>query len=446
MRRGMIHLRRTWRWAVIAILGLVAMALVAWDVLKVYGRHRLREARAAFEREVGTLDLGAYELAAVPEEKNAATWLTAGAEALIFFGGDDKSGGEKKLIADLAAKPASKWSKDDDTRMEAIVARNAGGLLILDRARSCITSNFYIDYSHVASTKIPRLIDFLYAARLLRAKATLEFRRGRLEESAHTAEMLGSLAASMEREPVLIVLLVGGTVERLQLSAVQDLVQSSSANLDLLARLGSSLLTTNLTAQYRRSLVVDSAWMMGEIYEELSEAKPRLPSFPWAIRQMPDLAAAQLLDLQRELASIGEGPYSVSKKAILTSVSRRSFLTGSWDEGVLENKLNAAARISSVLSNRRLAALAIGLRLGAEEARRYPSDLSAYAEAVEPDPFTGKPLHYQVRADGSAELTSPGAAEMLAEIIPRSSGLTHGDAYRWLLPAPGWASSPTLDP
>ncbi|MCI0658797.1 MAG: hypothetical protein L0170_17225, partial [Acidobacteria bacterium] len=425
MRRGMVHLGRTWRWAVIAMLGLVAMALVAWDLLKVYGRHRLREARAAFEREVGTLDLGAYELPAVSEEKNAATWLTAGAEALIFFGEDDKSGGEKKLIADLAAKPASKWSKDDDTRMEAIVARNAGGFLILDHARSCITSNFYIDYPHVASTKLPRLFDFIYAAKLLRAKARLEFRRGRLEESARTAEMLGSLAASMEREPVLIVLMVGGTVERLQLSAVQDLVQSSSENRDLLTRLGSSLLTTNLTAQYRRSLVVDSAWMMGEIYEEGNQAKPRLPSFPWAMRQMPDLAAAQLLDLQRESASIVEDPYPVTRKATPPSVSRGSFLTGSWDEGVLENRLNAAARISSVLSNRRLAALAIGLRLGAEEACRYPSDLSASAEAQEPDSFTGKPLHYRVRADGSAELTSPGAAEMLAEIIPRSSGLTH---------------------
>jgi hypothetical protein len=51
----------------------------------------------------------------------------------------------------------------------------------------------------------------------------------------------------------------------------------------------------------------------------------------------------------------------------------------------------------------------------------YPADRSAVPELTEPDPFSGRPLLYTLREDGSAEVALDGADELLAEIVEKSA-------------------------
>ena len=58
----------------------------------------------------------------------------------------------------------------------------------------------------------------------------------------------------------------------------------------------------------------------------------------------------------------------------------------------------------------------IGLDNGA-----YPVDRSPVAELTQPDPFTGRPLAYTVRGDGSAEVGLAGADELLGQVVLKSA-------------------------
>jgi hypothetical protein len=416
-------IRRWMRRAVLAVLILIALGLAADAASKAYGQRRLAVARALFEKEVGTLNLTLYRLPAVPDEKNGATWLTAGTGALIFFRGEDE------VIARLAAKPASDWSQEEISKIAGILERNADGLAILDRARSFPDTSFGIDTAHNDSARLPPLMGFLRGAKLLRCKAVVEFRRGALEDSTRTMESIGTIASSLEREPTLITLMVGLAIERLQLSALQDLAQSRAVSPALIARLQSAISPVDLPDRVRRELALGAGSMTEGL---LSGRIGDLSVLPWRVRRMSDLAAAQFLDLQREESRSWEQPYPVVKAAARRGAEVPLLIRPLWFEA---NRRDARARVVFFLSQRRLAALALRLRLQAIRSEGYPGDLASTPGAMEPDPFTGSPLHYRLRGDGSAELSSPEAPAMLKEFVPESQLPGYNAACHWDLPA-----------
>jgi len=64
---------------------------------------------------------------------------------------------------------------------------------------------------------------------------------------------------------------------------------------------------------------------------------------------------------------------------------------------------------------------AIALRRIAIAECAYPADRAAVPELTEPDPFTGRPLLYDLREDGPAEVALDGADELLSEVVLRSA-------------------------
>ena len=64
---------------------------------------------------------------------------------------------------------------------------------------------------------------------------------------------------------------------------------------------------------------------------------------------------------------------------------------------------------------------AIALRRAALADGAYPGERSVVAELSEPDPFTGRPLLYDLREDGSAEVALDGADELLSEVVLKSA-------------------------
>jgi hypothetical protein len=421
------------RGAIMVALGLIALALLADAALKGYGQNRLAEAQTSYENEVGTLNVQNYQLPAVPDEQNAAIWLSAGAGALIFFKG------EAELVAALAARSASGLSAEDLSRVQAIVERNAGGLSILDRSRSCHSSNFHIDYASGDSAKLPPLNTFIHAAKLLRCKAALEFRRGGFEDSARTIETLGKLAASMEQERLLITLLIGIVAERLQLSALQDLAQSPAASPALLDRLRSGFSPVDLTEEYRRTMSLYGASMMEALLRGRNGDDEHSQALPWLARRNPDLAAAQFLDLQRKTSLNWRRPYPIARAA-RASTTRLPYLMNLLPDDLGKDRTDEVARVTSSDSNRRLARIALHLRLQSSQAGLYPPNLAAIPGAMEQDPFTGAPLHYEVHRDGSAELSSPESPDLLREFVPEPPASFYAAGCRWLLPAPAHSS------
>ena len=87
----------------------------------------------------------------------------------------------------------------------------------------------------------------------------------------------------------------------------------------------------------------------------------------------------------------------------------------------LDNLRSAIARHQAALAQRQLVRAAMTLRRIAFAGGAYPADRSAVPELSEPDPFTGRPLLYERREDGSAEVALDGADELLAEVVLKSA-------------------------
>lgn len=266
----------------------------------------------------------------------------------------------------------------------------------------------------------------------------MEFRNGSLDDSTRTIEILGRLAASLEREPMGITLLLGVSVERLQLSAVQEITQSPAATPGFLNRLRASLSQVDLAEQYRRAMILNGSSIVdvirgGTIDEAQFREADYREAFPWVIRQWPDLAAAQFLDLQRKRSRLWGLPYPVAK-ASEDSEASKPFPLRQLDDVFLRDRPEFTGRISSMVSNRRLATIGVDLRIRRLESGHYPPNLAAVPDALKPDPFTGKPLRFERRADGSAELSSPEAPALIRDFTLEPQVSLYTEGCRWVLP------------
>jgi hypothetical protein len=87
-----------------------------------------------------------------------------------------------------------------------------------------------------------------------------------------------------------------------------------------------------------------------------------------------------------------------------------------------------------ILSERRLARLALALRRQGLATGVYPDSLDAFPEASAPDPFTAEHIVYTHRRDGSAQLSVPGGVK-LWERMQRNVGFA--GPFTWELPPPG---------
>jgi len=95
------------------------------------------------------------------------------------------------------------------------------------------------------------------------------------------------------------------------------------------------------------------------------------------------------------------------------------------------NLWGIAGRGQATLAIREMTRLGLDIRKAGLEKGSYPSDLAAFPGAKTPDPFTGKPVFYSLRPDGSATLTVPDA-EALYKKITEGKGVVV--KFTWTLP------------
>jgi hypothetical protein len=94
---------------------------------------------------------------------------------------------------------------------------------------------------------------------------------------------------------------------------------------------------------------------------------------------------------------------------------------------------SSVGRLQSTLSLRELARIALAVRLAGLATGSYPETLASLPGAMQPDPFAGKPLTYERRADGSARISVPGFEKLWTRITDASAS---SQPYLWELPAP----------
>lgn len=414
--------RRIVRWSM-RVLGVVlVVALAVLLVLRLYGSHRLAAADREFAAKLGPIEGNPYASAKVPDEENAAIYLRAGSEAVILSKRDTQRAGE------LTTTRPDAWMEDDRTFMHRILADNAPPLELIHRAAAFPKTSFGLrdQRTDVFRSKVP-LLKLLWAQRLLYLESCLALQEHDLARFLAAAGAMSTMAKALEQESPLIVPLVGVACEKMLLEATAEALATPDVDERSISQLEKQLVDVDLDRAWRRSL----------------RSEFRLPAhagIAWMANTEPNWAERLRYAL---LGGYVDAPY----------VERMTFLAGAmgtpFGDGLAErlnalstslnlpkgtpNLVNAVSRFQVVLSERRLARLALSLRRHASQVGTYPTSLATFPEGADRDPFTGGRIVYTLRPDGSAQLTVPNGVKLWDRLNPE---VHNPGPFTWELPAP----------
>jgi hypothetical protein len=276
---------------------------------------------------------------------------------------------------------------------------------MLHRAATLDRSSYGIEYRHGLDAEMPDMLPLVRACRLLLAEARVAGADGDRDRTLIALATTGRLVSSLESESTLLTALIGIACERMMLlAAAETLVcgQPWTADPAFVEQLAETLSAEDLRA------------MMGRALEFSSIQGPEAATEPSSVAD--EWARAEFERAHAIVRELIDAPYG----------SAPGWNSSPEDEGVvaglvLVNLRSAIARHQAALAQRQLVRAAIELRQIAIAEGAYPTDRSAVSELTEPDPFTGRPLAYTIRGDGSAEVALDGADELLSEVVLKSA-------------------------
>jgi hypothetical protein len=412
---------RVWlRIAGVALVVVLAAALVS----RLYWNRRLAEVTREFEQKIGPVNPAAYWSPKVPDEENAAIYLRAATFALVLLGD------EKSFIGEVEQSPASKWTAGQRARLRAILERNAPALELAGRAVSLRRSSFGLKVfaTHCELRLDLPVLPILSLARSLDVDARAALVAGDTAHYLSSMAKLGSLATAVERETPLVAQMVGIACDRFMLGAVAEGLREGHLDEAALAKLKAVLPDEDLHAAWRRTLGGWVSWSPSEVF---------LDSGSLAVQLSRRLAGAWL-QTRRQEAMLAQLPLidePFGRKPGVVTAGRPLPARWSWPfpRTWFPDLEGPAGRFQVLLSQRRLARLALALCRQARTTGAYPADLSAFPEAAVADPFTGGNLAYQRRQDGSAVIEVPGGESLWEKLY---SGISNLCPFSWELPAP----------
>jgi len=334
------------------------------------------------------------EMAVIPPEENAAEWLMAGAAAVVWSDADSDAIGAASLL------PYPNWGPELVRSVRDALEHQRGALATLHRAAPLASSSYGIDNPQGTAARMPDMVSLIRACRLLLAEARVAAADGDRERALIALATMGRLASSLERESSMLTAVIGIACERMTLLAAAETLTCGhpwiSQPVSLNALRG-ALSTEDLAATMRRSWTFETS------------------------RDADSGAAAEVAadGVERALAFLSElveTPYGRAPERF-QKVDRDDVPISL----MVKNMSNAIARAQAALAQRQLVQAAIALRRVAITDGAFPADRSAVPELIEPDPFTGRPLLYCLREDGSAEVALDGADKLLTEIVAKNA-------------------------
>lgn len=420
--------RRAASIALRGVLVLTALALAVGLGYRLYGLQRVSRAVENFQRETGSLILAEYAPAEVKPLENAATWLRRGVDALILFEDAPNVPGEKSAIGKCALEGLAALDAQARARLAEAIARNGPAFELLERGAALPASRWFDTYREGTHSKIPDLVQGIGAGRLLACRYSLAVERSDLDEALRHFETLGSLSRSYENEPILVVQMIGGALERLQLSLGRDLISRADVGPERLDRLERAISTVDLEAQIRRAFAFEAATvndvLRGELpLRDVNGTEYHLGTFDglalWFIGPAERAAG---LESWGTLVAATRKPWVEGKQLAKDAIDARM----GW---AMPNILESAGRAQATRTLRDGLLAAVALRRTALRDGEYPATLSDAPR----DHLTGRPLRYARAADGCARLERGGDPEEIKPIL-----LMPGtDRFEWDLPSPG---------
>lgn len=340
------------------------------------------------------------EIGAVPTEENAAEWLMAGGCAI------DPTDYSRGAIGEASLLTFREWSPELVDSVRQSLHRQQTALEMLHRAATLNRSSYVFEYrrgldAEMPDTEVPNVLPLVKACRLLLAEARVAAADGDEDTALLALATMGRLASTLERESSVLTALIGIACERMMLAAAAETLVCGhpwSADPAFVEQLAATLSTEDLRA------------MMGRALESSSLQVPEVATEPSSVAD--EWARAEFERAHAIARELVDAPYGGAP----------GWDSSPEDEGVvagltLVNLRSAIARHQAALAQRQLVQAAIALRRLAIAEGGYPADRAAVPELTEPDPFTGRPLLYDVREDGSAEVALDRADELLAEIV-----------------------------
>ncbi|MFH1177230.1 MAG: hypothetical protein V1750_07465 [Acidobacteriota bacterium] len=416
--------RRWLTWLRMMLAALILIALAGSLALHLYGQRRFRLAKERFEAVTGPIELFVPARPVLSPDQNAATWLVAGSEALVW------SGEERYLIGELTLKPFAAWSAAERETLRAVLNRNRATFEILRRAVPLAAADFGITYEEGVRAKLPPLLKLLNAARLLLLEARVALANGDPAAALAGLSIVSRLAPALEQERATIVLLVGISSERILLTVAAEATAapaSWAAEPAFLDALAATLPGTDLVALARQSMLDNGRAM-------LSTAGG---SLPWGPQSAPErtgwrdkvgrylfggLRDAESLAVSLELAEKTSTPWG-EEPGLFAPLPKSSWLwrLSSQMEASPKGLRAVAGRAQLALAQRQLVSTAIALRRQAATTGSYPSDRPNLPALGRPDPFTGKRLLYRPAADGTLQIALDCPPGLIEKLLPAAT-------------------------
>jgi hypothetical protein len=402
------------RWTVQVVEILLLVALAGVLVLRVYWSRRLAAAEQDLRKQLGPLVASAFESPKIPDSDNGAIFVRAGAEAMILLGDDIP------LVDKMSATPPESWTESQRADLRRIVARNAPALTLLARAVGLKRSNFGIADAAAKMEKpgpLPVLLKVIRVQRLLYDDALLALQEHDFSRVLSSAEVMSATAAALEHEPLLVAELMGIACEKMFLGVVEGAVATPGLDAAAISHLEHILVDVDLRVAWKQSLARVALTRLGSA---ASSGYRGVRKIVYSI--LPGWYDAVAIEYCLRLVSATDIPYGTDLGHAAIAMPFNT-----------PDLVRAAARNQVVLSQRRLARIALALRRQALETGTYPSSLSAFPEASETDPLTGGQIVYTLHPDGSAKITIPGGAKLSDEANPQAH---NPGPFTWELPAP----------
>ncbi len=425
--------RRTVRVVGVALV----VALAGLLALRIYGNRRLAAAERVFASKVGPMAGNPYASQRVPDEENAAVYLRAGAEAFLMPKGHAQ-------IGELTMSPVTTWTPEQWEFLRGVLARNRPALELLHRAAGMTRSSFGLldpgTEVEELKTRLP-LLKLLWAQRLLFLDSRVAICDGDQERILADAGSMATMAASLDRESPMIAMIIGLAAEKIFLATVREAAAQPEVPAQTLRKLQGMLLANDLRADWRRSLLADAYGIDRRVASRRTE--PNGQGGAWTLLKgralelcCHDIFTARQRELYVDLVEIVDQPLGSSPRWADRGKAKPTSAFGVLEAIMFPNLARAGGRVQSTMSLRKLADVALKVRIGGLRTGAYPPTLDAYPEAVQPDPFTAKPLSYLLRPDGSADISVPDFGLLWRQVSDVGPG---SQPYSWELPAPAKA-------
>jgi len=406
----------------LAIVAAVAIVLLLAAVLGVrwWGQVRLSRAIAAIEAEVGPLDLSRFLRPELPDDENAAVWLTAGALAVVIPDGSNSVWERGHSV------PPDEWTVDLTDEVEQLLASNRPAIDLLARSLPLEESNFGIQYEQGIDADLPPLLEVMRAGRLIRLDARLALIQGNRDRLGRDIALLDRLAVSLARESLLITSQIAMAVDQLLIETASEVIQWPDTDSQLPVDLKIRLEDLDPMELLSRALVAEASLVATTSVGELQAEKFGYPT-RLLVRILEPLGLASLLEGHAEMLSLLRQPFAQIRAFYSPSRDLPAWNVYRILVSVLVNGIGKAKAIET---SRLLALEALGLRLACLDNGLYPD----HVELALAEPYSSGPITVERSSDGGIVIAAPKAVELWTEVY-REARAVEAPPFSWVLPA-----------